>query len=306
MKKIHSIFNDESKFFYIDDIQFDFLILNLKISELIQFLIDIYPNIHLNSKLSLNIRNKNFPSFNELNILIENKVYDGERIDILGEIGVNIFNEEEKCRQFIKYAKLIHNINRLSVLPNKDKELSYILNLLNFNSDNKKLILFFTDGPYSSFINIKNNDFLAIQKNLNIDSLLVYRNKNSLFRTILLEKLYKKYKKNENNNFNESLNNKFEKFFKKIFESNNYEKVVKKLSNIEKKIECIKTDLYQYAIKNEDVIELCDYIFKNIIDDEIDIISMDKFELIKNQHFVKLMNSKLVPKNNYYIIYDRK
>ena len=141
---------------------------------------------------------------------------------------------------------------------------------------------------------------------MNIDSLLVYRNKNSLFRTILLEKLYKKYKKNENNNFNASLNNKFEEFFKKIFESNNYEKVVKKLSNIEKKIECIKTDLYQYAIKNEDVIELCDYIFKNIIDDEIDNISMDKFELIKNQHFVKLMNSKLVPKNNYYIIYDRK
>ena len=306
MKKINSIYKDDPNFFFVDDIQFDFLILNLKISELLQFMIDIYPNIHPNSKLSLNIKKNNFPSIEDLNSLIKKKEYYEERIDIIGEIGVNILNEEEKCRQILKYAKLIHNINKLIASSDKANELSYILNLLHFNSQNKKLLLFFTDGPYSSFINIKNNDFLYIQKNLNIDSLLVYKNKNSLFRTILLEKLYKKYKKKESNNFNESLNNKFEDLFKKIFKSNNYEKVVKKLSNIEKKIEYIKTDLYEHVIKNIDFIELLNDVFQSFVENEIDDISIDKFEEIKNIHFKELMISKIVPNNNYYIIYDRK
>ena len=121
-----------------------------------------------------------------------------------------------------------------------------------------------TDGLYSSFINIKNNNFLEIQKNLNIDSLLVFRDKRDLFRTRLLEKLVKKYKKGENNNFNKDLDKKYEELIKHLFISNNYEKVVKQLSKVEKKIEYIKNDLYKYLIKINDFKELCYEIMKSI------------------------------------------
>ena len=235
------------------------MIVNLRISDLIKLIIDIYPGIHPNSKISLNIKNNNFLSLEELNKLKNQKENDEERIDILGEIGVNIFNEEEKSQQLLKYAKLIHNINQLIQLKEsntKANELTYILDKLHLNGNNKKLLLFMTDGLYSSFINIKNNNFLEIQKNLNIDSLLVFRDKRDLFRTRLLEKLVKKYKKGENNNFNKDLDKKYEELIKHLFISNNYEKVVKRLSKVTKKIEYIKNDLYKYLIKINDFKEL--------------------------------------------------
>ena len=191
MDKINNIFQ-EFNLPVINKIQFDFLIINLKISDLIKLLIEIYPGIHPNSKIFLNSKDKDFLSLDELNKLKKDKENDEERIDLIGEIGINIFNGKEKSYQLIKYAKLIHNINFL--IKKKAKQLPYLLDLLHF-TNNKKLLLFLTDGSYSNFMNIKNNNFLTIQKNLNIDSLLVYRNKNSLFRTKFLKKLFKKYKK---------------------------------------------------------------------------------------------------------------
>lgn len=304
IEKINPIFK-KYNLFTINKIQFDFLILNLKISELIDLLIDIYPGIHPNSKISLNIKDKNFPSLDDLNKLKEKKKNDNERIDILGEIGVNIFNEEEKCHQFLKYTKLIHNINEMIKSNIKDGELPYLLNLLHLNGNNKKLLLFFTNSSYSSYINIKNNNFLTIQKNLNIDSLLVFRNKSSLFRTRLLEKLYQKYKKIEGKNFQKNLDDKYERIIKQLFKSSNYEKVVKRLSNIEKKIQYIKTDLYKFVIENKKFIDLCYNIMKSLIDNEFGDISMVKFEQIKKTYFEKVMNIKIHPKKKFYIIFDK-
>ena len=303
--KINPIFGKYG-LFIIKKIQFDFMIVNLRISDLIKLIIDIYPGIHPNSKISLNILNNNFLSLEELNNLKKQKENDEERIDILGEIGVNIFNEEEKSQQLLKYAKLIHNINQLIQLKEsntKANELTYILDKLHLNGNNKKLLLFMTDGLYSSFINIKNNNFLEIQKNLNIDSLLVFRDKRDLFRTRLLEKLVKKYKKGENNNFNKDLDKKYEELIKHLFISNNYEKVVKRLSKVAKKIEYIKNDLYKYLIKINDFKELCYEIMKSITENEN--FKMDKFQQIKETHFRNIMSEDVNPKKNYYIISDK-
>ena len=305
--KINPIFGKYG-LFIIKKIQFDFMIVNLRISDLIKLIIDIYPGIHPNSKISLNIKNNNFLSLEELNKLKNQKENDEERIDILGEIGVNIFNEEEKSQQLLKYAKLIHNINQLIQLKEsntKANELTYILDKLHLNGNNKKLLLFMTDGLYSSFINIKNNNFLEIQKNLNIDSLLVFRDKRDLFRTRLLEKLVKKYKKGENNNFNKDLDKKYEELIKHLFISNNYEKVVKRLSKVAKKIEYIKNDLYKYLTKINDFKELCYEIMKSIIENENFKILLDKFQQIKETHFRNIMSEDVNPKKNYYIISDK-
>ena len=256
MDKINNIFQ-EFNLPVINKIQFDFLIINLKISGLVKLLIEIYPGIHPNSKIFLNSKDKDFLSLDELNKLKKDKENDEERIDLIGEIGINIFNWKEKSYQLIKYAKIIHNINFL--IKKKAKQLPYLLDLLHF-TNNKKLLLLFTDGSYSNFMNIKNNNFLTIQKNLNIDSLLVYRNKNSLFRTKFLKKLFKKYKKNEINDLKENLIDEFHELIKRLLKSNEYEKVVRQLNKIEKKLGEIKTDLFNKALKNVDFINICNNI----------------------------------------------
>ena len=44
----------------------DFAILNLKISDLIKLLIDIFPLIHSNSKINLDIKGKNIITLDDL------------------------------------------------------------------------------------------------------------------------------------------------------------------------------------------------------------------------------------------------
>ena len=164
-----------------------------------------------------------------------------DKIEIIGEVGINIFNEKEKCCQLLKYEKLFHNLNLL--IKKNAKEIKYLLDLLKLNSNNKKLLLFITNGQYSSFINIKNNNFLAIQKKLNVDSLLLFRKKNELFKTSNLEKIVKKYKKLEKKAFDDALENECKRIIHDSLKKDNYEKIITQLSNIEKKIKYLKKEL---------------------------------------------------------------
>ena len=92
--KINKVFNGYG-LYTLDKIQFDFIIVDLKISELIKFLKEILPGIHPNSKMNVIFGNKNFFSTEDLNNLEIEKENSDEKIDIFGEIGVNIFNEKE-------------------------------------------------------------------------------------------------------------------------------------------------------------------------------------------------------------------
>lgn len=302
-EELNKIFN-ENKLFPIDDIQMDFAILNLKISDLIKLLIDIFPLIHSNSKINLDIKGKNIITLDDLYKLDNIKKDSDERIDIIGEIGINIFNEPEKCHQLIKYTKLIHNINKMII--NNSKQLQYILDLLHFTGENKKLLLFITDSSYLNFKNNTNNNFLKIQNILNVDSLLLYRNKNLLFRTKLLQTLFKKFKKEEKINFNKSLYNEFDNIIKNIFKSNIYEGVVRKLSKIEKKIFNIKNDLYNYVINNNNFKKVCTDIMEIIENNDMIVISKEKYNEIKDKIFKNVIKFKIEPEAKIYIIYEEK
>ena len=279
--KVNSIFKGNNKLYKLDKIQFDFIILNLKVADLIEFLIDNYSAIHSNSKLGFAFKKNKFFNLEDLYSLKGEKISE-ERIDIIGESGVNIFNEKEKCFQLLKYSKLIHNINYL-IRENKTEDLFNLLDLLYLNSENKKMILFITNGTYSNFINIKNNKFLQLQNKLSVDSLLIYRNKNLLYRTIFLEKLIKKFKKDGKKIFDDYNEKKFEKIIKESLESPYYEKVVKKLSKIEKKIKYIKTNIFNYFINKNIFIELCNQIMHIIKEKYIKSLSKDNIEILKNK-----------------------
>ena len=282
----------------------DFVIINLKISDLIKLLIDLFPLTHSNSKMSFYIKEKNTITFDDLYRLDSLKRNSDERIDIIGKIGINIFNEEEKCYQLLKYTKLIHNINKMII--NNSEQLQYLLELLHLTGENKKILLFITDISYLNFKNNINNNFLKIQNKLNVDCLLLYRNKNLLFRTKMLRTLLKQFKKEEKANFNKNLDNEFDKIIKNIFQSNIYEGVVRKLSKIEKKIHNIKNDLYNYVIKNDDFKKICANIIEIIDKNDLIGISMQKYNEIKDKLFKSVIKSKIEPEAKMYIIYEKK
>ena len=296
--KINRLFK-KHKLYELNKIQFDFIAKDLKITELIKFLINIYQGIHPNSKISF-IKDNSFFDLEDLNKLKEE--FTEERIDIIGEIGVNIFNEEEKCEQLLKYSKLIHNINCLK--RQNDEDLPFLLDLLNLKNDNKKLLLFITDGSFLYFKNSKNCKFLKMQKVLSFDTLLVYKNKNSLFRTAFLEKLFKKYKKEQKILFNDDLSKSYEKIMMKYpLESNLYQKVFQGLSIIEKKMNYIRSDLYNFFKTKSDFLKICNEIMKTIEYNEINKISID---YIKNENKLnEFVESKKVLKKKVYIIFDR-
>ena len=302
-EQLNKIFKD-NKLFPIDDIQMDFVIINLKISDLIKLLIDLFPLIHSNSKMSFDIKEKNTITFDDLYRLDSLKRNSDERIDIIGKIGINIFNEEEKCYQLLKYTKLIHNINKMII--NNSEQLQYLLELLHLTGENKKILLFITDCSYLNFKNNINNNFQKIQNQLNVDCLLLYRNKNLLFRTKMLRTLLKQFKKAEKANFNKNLDNEFDKIIKNIFQSNIYEGVVRKLSKIEKKIYNIKNDLYNYVIKNDDFKKICANIIEIIDKNDLIGISMQKYNEIKDKLFKSVIKSKIEPEAKMYIIYEKK
>ena len=302
-KQLNAIFK-RNHAFEIDDIQMDFVILNLKVSDFIELLIDIFPFLHSNSKINFDMKDKNIITLDDLNKLKYIKKDSDEKIDIIGEIGINVFNEDEKCKQLIKYTKIIHNINKM--IFDNSEDLPYLLDILHFAGENKKLILFISDSTYSNFKNNKNNNFLKIQKILNVNSLLLYRNKNLLFRTKLLKTLFKQFKKEEKQKFNTSLDNEFEKIIKNIFKSNIYEGIVRKLSIIEKKIFNIKNDLYNYAKENNNFKNKCADIIEFIENKEIININMEKYKEIKDKLFKNVMKTGIEPETKIYIIYEKK
>ena len=58
--KANSIFDGNNKLYKLNKIKFDFIILNLKVADLIEFLIDNYSAIHSNSKLGFAFKNNKF------------------------------------------------------------------------------------------------------------------------------------------------------------------------------------------------------------------------------------------------------
>lgn len=299
--KINSIFSKYS-LYEIEQIQFDFLIKNIHINDLLQLLIDFYPGIHSGSKISLAYKNKSIISFDDLLKIKESNLNNGETFDLIGEVGVNIYNEDEKCLQLIKYAKLLHNLNQL--IKRNAPELPNLLQMLNMHKHNKKILVFITDGSFSKFTDIKTNTFLTLQNKLNFDCLLFYRNQNKLYRTVFLIKLFKKYKKEQIKLFELFLDDQFKKVIQSHLKAFEYEPVVKKLSAIEKKIYNIKEEFYLFLKDQNNFKDSCQIILESIKRNEKVGVSKKSFEKIKIKFFKDFFQMVVEPKIKVYVAYD--
>jgi len=293
----------------INKIQFDFLICNLLIEDLISLFIQIFPSIHFNSSVDFSKTNKKFLDINDLEGL--KKEYKGkrERIDIMGEVGLNIFNEYEKCEQMAKYRKLIYNVNKLIEMNSQD--LAYVLELLKFNPGNKKIVMFITNGKYEQFKYGMQREFLFFdaQKQFHINSILVFKSANSLYQISFISKIIKKYKKNLKNDFFTTLELKKDNIFDKLYDSGKFKSLVIKFDLIAKRIKDVKKELLNYLKHKNDFILLLDK-FKGLFSSQFFIKLPTIIKNINNKDLrikseINIENIKYEYENTFvYIFYD--
>jgi len=240
----------------ISEIQFDFIICDLLIEDLISLFIQIFPSIHFNSSMDFSKVNKEFLDINDLEGL--KKEYKGkrERLDLMGKISLNTFNENEKSEQMVKHRKLICNINKLIEMNSPD--LPYVFDILKFNPATKKLVIFITNGKYEHFKSCMQRRFFFLeeQKQFYINNVLVIKNTNNLYQITFISKFIKKYKKRIKNEFYNELNLKKNNIFEKLYKSEKFKSIIIKLERIEKKIKNIRKDLLNYLKDKEDFIQL--------------------------------------------------
>ena len=235
----------------VNEVQLDFVISDLKILDFINMLIYLYPNI-----IDLNyLKNNPFEKGMDFNKLIQlRNIYkkSQKKIDIFGEIGSNIFNEDHKINQLLKYRKICYNIKEL--LKKNKKEAEEILEHIKMTKNNKKLILFLTNGEYTKLLNKKFNDekIFKAQNRYNINSLIIYLNNNynSIERNNIDNLIMNHDLNKGKNKFIDELINLKKKKLEQSIINDKFKNISFQLNVVEKKLRTIEKD-YAFFIKKE-------------------------------------------------------
>ena len=257
--------------------EIDFVISDVRIIDFINMLIYLFPNI-------LDLNNlKKFPfkdgmNFEKLLDLRNKYKKSNKRIDIFGEIGLNIFNENEKIEQLMKYRKVCYNIkNKLK----DEKKKEEILEKLKMKQNNKKLVLYITNGNYSSICekNLNNEKIFLAQNKYEINSLIIYLKSkpNSKENNEIASIILNKNLNNGKNKFIEQLIDLKKKKIKQSQINEKFKSISYKLNNIEKRLR---------DSENE---------YSNFVNANKEQLMMNEFTRIFLKYESKINNNKSIP-----------
>ena len=245
VKIINKIFNKHG-LSSIEEVQIDFCIYNLLMIDFINILLYLYYNI-------FEIDNLKFDHFSKIiNIDELKKMKDDPnskiiRLDIIGEAGVNIYNEDNKIQQMNKYELLFKNMEKL-----KDNHFEYstLLKELKLEKDgNNKVFMFLTDSNFIKFYkNIYDENgkkrmtkFKKAINGIKTNSVIIYiKPNNNTTEDLIVEKMifdyYSKEKifSKEKIEFITKIINAKEKKLQESLISKKYMELSKKLDKIEK------------------------------------------------------------------------
>ena len=288
----------------VQKVQLDFVISDLKIIDFVNMLIYLYPNIiDLN-----NLIKKPFEKGMDLNTLenLRNKYKNShKKIDIFGEIGYNIFNEDEKINQSIKIRTIYYNIKEL--LKKNEKEADEILENLKMKKKNRKIVLYLTNGEYSKMVgeNFEKLKIIKAQNEYNINSLIIYLNINNncqeknYIENLILTTLFNLGKKK----FIEQLINLKKIRLKQSIINDKFKSISFKLNNIEKKLRAIEkyySSFIKDDKKNLNMNELTTIFFEKGEEINMDI----KFDMLKKIELNE--NMKCEYEANIILLHDKK
>lgn len=249
-------FKIENIFPNLNDIEFDFLINNLDVELFKKFLNYLKKNI-----LILNFRGNFYDindntNFNDINFDIENN----KKFDILGEIGLNAINDDNKVEQFQKYSKLLNDLSKSNIINNTKIDLFY--DKTGFKKENEKILFFVTNSKFNDVYKfLKKSKLYKEMKKSQINFILCYisvgLNEQIILSNFILNENNRKEKNEEKEEKKENKeNNASEKEMKK-------KEDIKDKEEQEKKI-IIETDLLRKIkisndgfIKSEKFKHLC-------------------------------------------------
>lgn len=286
---------------YFDDnnqkFEFDFQIRNMPIKNFLYLLYLLYPNISTLETLKFDINSfftnldNTIEKIDKLNLEEFKELKDYEYLDIIGEVTIDILNQKiRKNEQIKKFGSLMEKLDNSEELNKK----------FNFNINNKKIVLVFTDGKYDDFyynfkINKKNNkifenskkyNFLYIYIRNKFDKIKIYEEKLKYKYIELLEKKIKnninELKLYKNINFSEIYNG----FYKKVIISQKLDSIRDTLAKIKRNYIFKLPNLFFKELNNklskEDIIKIFNPILNIKVDKEqFDKIN-NKFENTKN------------------------
>ena len=254
--KIENIYQD------IPKMEFDFIISNLDVQLFNKFINYLGKNI-----LLLNFRGTVYEINSGKDISnISFEIEKNKKYDILGEIGLNAIDDENKIDQFIKYSKLLNNLNDPNQ-QNKSKT-DLFFEKTGFVRENEKILFFVTNSKFNDIYKyLKNSKLYVNMQKINTNYVLCYLSVGLNERVILSNFL-----SDEKNKNNTDLLNKIKISNSGFIKSEKFKKLCYKLNELLSRIDQIKTTFYEKEKENLNFIKKS---FSNLILQKDIILSED-------------------------------
>ena len=253
------------------DMEFDFIINNIDgtlFFELIQYL---EKNI-LILKFKENMY-EIFCSNNFDKILPELKKF--KQFDVLGEIGVNAINDENKIKQFINYSKFLNFLNQNK--DNNENKINLFYEKTGFSKENEKILFFITDSNFNEIYKYLSESKLykAMKESKENTNFILCYLSSGLNEKMILNKFlinYNENKEKKENNDSKTILDNIKLSNENYFKSEKFQAACNKLNDLLINIDNIKS---KFIKKSKKDIQTIFETFSIIISDELVKINKD-------------------------------
>ena len=264
-------FKNEENIFGITQNEIDFLINNIDNELFIKFIDYLKNNILLmqfrGNKYEIN-KDKNIEKI--IAELIQFKKYD-----VLGEIGLNAINDENKIKQFNQYSNILNYMKTNENI--NDNFINKFYDKTGFSKENEKILFFITDSKFKDIHKILKESKLykeMIESDKNINFILCYIS-NGLYEKLILNNFLNKANENEKNKI---IMDKIKLSNESIFKPEKFKKLCKKLNELVNKLNNIENNFMKN--NNTNMILILDS-FKKIILNKSLFLNQDFDEIYK-------------------------
>ena len=288
-------FKSEENIFGIKQIEIDFLINNIDNNLFIKFI-----NYLKNNILLMQFRGKKYEINIDKNIeIISAELTKIKKFDILGEIGLNAINDENKIKQFIQYSKILNYMQTNENI--NDNFIKIFYDKTGFCKENEKILFFITDSKFKDiYKTLKESILYKEMKNVdeNINFILCYIS-NGFYEKLILNNFLNK--KNENKE-NKTILEKIRASNESVFKSEKFKKLCNKLNEIVNKLNKIEK---KFMKNNSEKMENILGTFNTIILNYNFVLNKNFDEIIKkyNNKSNTIEDNKNSIKNKFIVLY---
>ena len=301
------LYNIECKFDNINpsikDMEFDFIINNINsnlFKDLIQYLEKNILIFKFKGKI-YEIKNSN----NFSKILSELK--NCKKLDILGEIGFDAINDDNKTKQFINYSKFLNFLDKNK--DNNDNKINIFYEKTGVSKENEKILFFVTDSKFKDVYKYLSGSKLykAMNESKEDTNFVLCYLSSGLNEKIILNKFLINYKddeeKKENKDYKVLLDN-IKLSNESYFKSKKFQKTCNKLYELFIDINNIKD---KFNKKNQENIETILYSFRlKILKNSVKINKDLEIYFKTHNSPIKIFNKKYPNEEEFVVIYIKR